>query len=459
LRVGQVPDLWKQAIVIPIFKKGKRDLVSNYRPVSLTSAICRVFERIISFHILNHLSFHNIICKEQFGFVKRKSCLTQLLLTFNDWFSLLERKVPFDCVYVDFRKAFDHVVHNKLLIKLESYGIRGNLLNWISNFLSERSQKVLIGESFSENVFVRSGVPQGSVLGPLLFALYINDLPGLIPKNVRIKIFADDVKLYCDDYSSLQKALDVICVWSNIWQLDIAIDKTFFLHFGGGNAVNNYLINGCEILRRSEVRDLGLHFDENLNFTAHIARISSLASIRVRQILRVFKSSDIVSYVSLYKTYVRPLLEYATEIFNPVQSSLVNMLERPQRFFTRVVLKRTNISPLSYLQRLDFLSLDSLEVRRAKQDLFTFFKCIYGIFDTEGFQLLPPRNLRPSRSHNIKFFQPRVVFSRYWFVNKSIPSWNSLPCVLDDVSSFRDFKNLLNSLSSDFFIRKSSIRA
>ena len=458
LRFGQIPNPWKEAIITPVFKKGRRDLVSNYRPVSLTSAVCRVFERIICFHILNHLNFHKLLCKEQFGFVKRKSCLTQLLLTFNDWFSMLKRKMSFDCVYIDFRKAFDHVIHRKLLIKLDSYGIKGDLLNWISSYLLGRSQKVLVGHSYSEKVPVTSGVPQGSVLGPLLFNIYINDLPLLMPDNVAIKLFADDVKLYCDDYFCLQNALNEIFLWSKIWQLEIAADKTFFLHFGSGNIVNTYSIGGCNILRRSDVRDLGLNFDDNLNFSVHVARIASLANNRARQILRVFRSLNVSSYIALYKTYVRPLLEYASEIFNPVSSSLINMLERPQRFFTRIVFKRASLPSVPYLQRLNYLSLDTLEFRRAKQDLITFFKCVYGISDTEGFQLLPPRNFRSSRNHNIRFFQQRIVCSRFWFVNRIIPVWNKLPAILDDVSSVNDFKNMLKLLRNEIILRESNLR-
>ena len=221
--------------VCPVFKKGSRDCAENYRPVCLTSAVCRLFEKIVSFHINNHLLRNNLISDKQFGFVSKKSCTTQLIMTVNDWFSNMESKICSDCIYIDFRKAFDSVSHRKSKKKLESYGIKGNLLRWLTKFSENRSQQVIIDGSLSTSYPVISGIAQGSCLGPLLFLLYINDLPEVVCNGIEVRMFADDVKMYNFgplDPDSLQLCLNKIAEWSEIWQLPIAENKTINLRIG-----------------------------------------------------------------------------------------------------------------------------------------------------------------------------------------------------------------------------------
>ena len=226
-------------------------------------------------NVLNtHLINNNLLSKEQFGFVSGRSTVTQLLVTINDWMYELDNDVSIDAAYMDFKKAFDTVPHQRLINKLKGYNINGNILNWISSFLTNRYQYVKINNSTSDKRKVSSGVPQGSVLGPTLFIYYINDLPNVV-ENINIKIFADDTKAYKgikneDDAKLLQKAIDEMFQWTQKWLLQFNKDKCKILHLGKNNPKYNYTIGEEEnkvTLSETELeKDLGVYIDPNLDF-------------------------------------------------------------------------------------------------------------------------------------------------------------------------------------------------
>ena len=191
---GQLPQDWKDGNITPIFKKGKRHIPGNYRPVSLTSIPCKMLERLVRNAIMEHMESNHLLNDVQHGFVPGRSCSTQLLTVLDDWTSALEDGDNLDAIYMDFAKAFDTVPHQRLLVKLKGYGIGGAVLQWIDAFLSGRRQRVVVNGSKSTWAKVTSGIPQGSVLGPLLFVCFINDMPSVVKSPVHL--FADDTKLY-----------------------------------------------------------------------------------------------------------------------------------------------------------------------------------------------------------------------------------------------------------------------
>ena len=229
---GKLPNDWLQALVTPIHKKSLKSDPANYRPISLTCILCKVMEHIIVSNIWKHLHKHDIILHFQHGFQSGLSCESQLIETVLDWMTALDNKTQTDAILLDFAKAFDKVPHKRLLSKLSSYGITSNTHNWITSFLSNRKQRVSVNGALSDITYVTSGVPQGSVLGPLLFLLYINDINENIQSSIRL--FADDSIIYRKinsniDHQILQTDLIQLEKWSDKWQMQFNISKCVHL--------------------------------------------------------------------------------------------------------------------------------------------------------------------------------------------------------------------------------------
>ena len=229
---GAIPLIWTSANVVPLFKKGNKEDPANYRPISLTCILCKVLEHIVASNLSDHFDKHNILYDLQHGFRQRRSCETQLIQLVDELSTNMTKGLQTDLVLLDFSKAFDKVNHLKLLYKLESHGVNQSTVLWIRNFLIGRTQKVILEGECSSEVPVTSGVPQGSVLGPLLFLLYINDLPDTITSQVRL--FADDTAVYLaianmQDCSTLQNDLDKLVKWELTWDMEFNPSKCFVL--------------------------------------------------------------------------------------------------------------------------------------------------------------------------------------------------------------------------------------
>ena len=235
LLTGELPSQWKQASISAIYKKGDKHQPNNYRPVSLTSVPCKVFESIIRTEIISHMMTNSLLNTCQYGFVERRSTTLQLLHTLEEWVRCIDNSDVIDVCYLDLMKAFDSVPHRRLIEKVHSYGIRGNILKWIVSFLTERNQCVRVNGETSTCQKVVSGVPQGSVLGPVLFVLYINDMPEIVTSN--IKLYADDAKLYRPvimprDEEALQGDIFKLEEWSSRWLLRFHPEKCTMMRVG-----------------------------------------------------------------------------------------------------------------------------------------------------------------------------------------------------------------------------------
>ena len=284
-------------------------------------------ERVINHDMLDFLRSKGILTQAQHGFLRKHSTSSNLLESLRDWSIALNRRQSVDVIYIDFRKAFDSVSHPKLIIKLVSAGISGNLLNWIKAFLTNRTQSVKVADSLSNKIMVTSGVPQGSVLGPTLFVIFINDIADiLIDLNVTMKLFADDVKMYSvvdlGISSDLLLACDRLMKWAETWQMDIAVQKCSVLRVT--NKINDlqiapqaYQLNNVPLPWGNDCRDLGVLIDGRLNFNSHISLIVHNAHVRAQLILRSFRSRNRELLTRAFTTYVRPLLEYCSSVWNP----------------------------------------------------------------------------------------------------------------------------------------------
>ena len=446
LTEGRLPNAWKVANVKPLHKKGAKNQVSNYRPVSLTAICCKIMEKIIRSEIIKYLEENDFLAKDQHGFRSGRSCSTQLLETLELWSGFIENGMTVDCIYLDFAKAFDKVPHGRLINKLEAYGFNGNLLNWVRDFLNDRKQRVVINGISSNMESVTSGIPQGSVLGPTLFVIFINDLPETV--KAYVKIFADDTKIFnainsSDDNVILQEDIDNLVNWSKKWQLPFNMEKSKLVQYGRNIMQHTYYIEGNEIENVQSEKDLGVTFDSSLRFTSHINNITNKANSRLGMIKRNFTnlSKDIV--LPLYKSLIRPILEYGSSIWNPKLKTDLIEIEKIQKRATKLI---RNISHMSYPERLRYLNLDSLNFRRRRCDMIQVYRIIRKIdnLDMSHFFELSQSN---TRGHRYKLKKPRVITTQrqHSFAMRIINDWNKLKDETVASTSINMFKTRLEN--------------
>ncbi len=379
--------------------------------------------------------------------------MSNLLESVSDYIFSIDERNNVDVVYIDLKKAFESVVHSKLFTKIARVGIGGDLLGWVVNYLIDRQQCTVISGICSPFRTVLSGVPQGSVLGPLLFIIFMNDLPDFLILNHSschppLKLFADDLKTYytinsLKDALYFQSFLNTICVWCNVWQLSLNTDKCELLHLGKTNLNFCYGLFGVLLPSPSRVRDLGVLIDSSLNFSDHIASIASRARSRCGIFFKSFISRDMHTMKKFFVTYVRPILEYGSEVWNPISQKDINTLESVQKYFTNKV---PDCSFLPYRQRLAILSLESLQHRRAISDI----TCIYSIV-TGGLNvsLIPHlTHIPPSitRGHNLKFYPPVMNLSHSGqnIISRTVARWNSLPSSVLNSTSRSSFRKRIS---------------
>ena len=265
---------------------------------------------------------NNLFCDEQHGFVPGRSCVTQLLCVMEMWTNSLNSREEIDCIYLDFQKAFDTVPHARLISKLKAYGMEGPLIRWITNFLSNRIQRVVVNNEMSTWSTISSGIPQGSVLGPTFFVVFINDIPDSI--NSTVNIFADDTKLFRsvtseEEHVVLQSDLDMLADWSETWQLKFNASKCKVLHIGQHDTNYEYYLGNSKLENTTMEKDLGVIMDGELKFHNHVAQAAKKASGVLAQIRRTMACHNETTITLLYKGIVRPLLEYVNVIWKPLK--------------------------------------------------------------------------------------------------------------------------------------------
>lgn len=449
---GVVPIDFKCANITPIFKKGNRNSPGNYRPVSITSVPCKILESVVRDEMLDHLERNKLLSDDQHGFTKNKSCLTNLLETLEEITSCLDNGEGVDVVFLDYRKAFDSVPHKRLIHKISRYGFGETFTRWITDFLSDRNQTVSIRGKFSQPAEVLSGVPQGSVLGPLLFLLYVNEIPEVIQGTA--KLFADDTKVF--DKASrkdvLQKDLDTLYKWSSKWLLKFNESKCKVMHVGRNNPRNDYKIGNVVLEKVSEERDLGVYLSDDLKPSVQCVEAAKKASSALGIIKRTFSSFEISSFALLYKTYVRCHMEYCVQAWSPYYRKDIDILEKIQRRATRMV---PELRHLSYKDRLKRLNLTSLEERRQRGDLIEAYKIISGKenVNCDKFFKMADSNNNITRGNSKKLYKPRLnkgILQRSKFFSiRVVNSWNQLPEEVISAKTVNSFKNRLDKYISN----------
>jgi hypothetical protein len=450
-----LPEDWKCSIISVIHKKGPKDIVSNYRPISLTCITCKILESIIRDHLMNHFIVNNLFSKKQFGFITGRSTVLQLLNVVDKWTQDLETGGQIDIVYTDFEKAFDKVPHKRLLSKLASYGVNFKLIKWIETFLCFRRYRVRINGKFSQCKVVGSGIPQGSVLGPLLFVIYINDLVQFCGTSGELFLFADDAKLFkhiqlMHDSYVLNKHCQELFDWSEKWLMKLNIDKCKVLTICHNNNFVDYKYSidtrnsgEVELERVYCMKDLGVTIDSELNFKDHIYDKIKKAYQMLGIINRNFNNMDRFSFLMLYKCMVRSQMEYANTVWSPYKDYLITDIERVQKRATKMV---KGLKNLSYKERLIILQLPTLKFRRIRGDMIEVYKILCGVYDVQICpSLLKSENTR-TRGNCLKLqtIRTRYDIRKYSFTNRIVKIWNSLPDAVIAADSVNCFKNKLD---------------
>lgn len=456
LNTGQIPSVYLQQTIVPIFKKGSKSSPENYRPVSLTSHIIKVFERVLRTKVVEFIESNNILSPNQHGFRSGKSCLTQLLNHFELILEILESGSNADVLYLDFAKAFDKVDHKILLQKIKSIGISGKIHEWITSFLSNRKQYVMVNGKKSRGEQVQSGVPQGTVLGPILFILYINDITEVI-RNSYIRIFADDSKLVkaiksLSDRDLLEVDLQSVIKWAGNNKMELNKLKFQLLQHGNKNELKlPYKIDqDVNVEKSTDVKDLGITISENLSFDKHIMNITNDAKKYAGWILRLIKSRDPEVVMLLYKTYVSPRLEYSSPLWSPHLVKHITKIESVQRTVTS---KIQGMEHLNYWERLQQLNMFSLQRRRERYQIIHIWKISQGIIPND----LDLKFYETSR-HGLKCRRPRYnPRSRYIstvkfnsFTSNGPALFNVTPVKIKAAKNLNSFKNKLQVFLKSF---------
>jgi hypothetical protein len=390
----EYPKRWKITKACPIFKNGDKANVENYRPIALIQTISKIFETIIYKKLIIHTA--PVISQNQHGFMPLRSTVTNLSYFAQDVVEALDKNVQVDTVYTDFAKAFDKVDHGILVKKLHSFGLLSQLLNLFTSYLSDRYQYVVHNSCSSYTYPVYSGVPQGSNLGPLLFLLFINDLPSEINFSKNL-LFADDLKLWREvrsesDCRLLQNDINNISEWSVKNKLLFNVNKCYTVSYHRkANPIHfTYTMASAILHSKTFIKDLGVTFDQKFNFIKHIQDITTSAWRSLGFVLRNSISfRNINSFIILYNSLVRSKLEYASLIWSPIYHTHKNQIEMIQKRFLRYLMfKQTGTYPLltPYKSLLCQLKFISLERRRSGVELLYVIKILNNkVFVSEDF--------------------------------------------------------------------------
>ena len=369
---GTVPACSKKANIIPIHKGKNRSIAKNYRPVALTSLIVKTFEKVIRTKLVSYFDEHNLFNDNQHGFRSARSCLSQLLSHFDRITRLLENGQAVDVIYLDFAKAFDKVDIGITLHKLKALGIRGPLCRWLHSFLTGRSQSVLVDGVKSEPRPVLSGVPQGSVLGPLLFLILIGDIDKDVAHSF-ISSFADDTRVghgisNPEDMKELQLDLEAVYRWATSNNMEFNSEKFEHIRYKTSKSKEHcetpYLSNiGSPITQKEHLRDLGVTISDDATFSHYIEEKINKMKSKIGWVLRTFRTRDSRPMLTLWKSLILSEHDYCSQLWNPQRKGSIQSLEVLQHVFIK---KIRNMANLSYWEQLSTLGLYSLQRRRER---------------------------------------------------------------------------------------------
>ena len=439
---GKFPQTFKHATVVPIHKKGSKYELSNYRPISLLNTFSKIFEKLMKKFLVNYLENKNILNQRQFGFRNGLSTFDALKTFSEDIYSNLNKKHSVLSIYIDFTKAFDTVKHDILLQKLHYYGIRGNIHNWFKDYLSQRTQSTKFFNSISPSLPIQYGVPQGSVLGPILFLLYINDIAHIFT-NLKTVLFADDSTLYVTGehpINLIHKAntdLQIFYTWCLSNRLTVNLNKTYFMLFSNKPTAllpPLLLSQNNTITRTNKHTLLGITFDDTLTFKYHIENLTLKLSRLVSMLHQVkeLMPKDILK--TLYNAHVLPHLNYCTPIWCNTYPTHLLPLIRLQKKIIRII---TNSDYFAHTQPLfkETGTLKVFDINKLQISVFMYKKI------KSNTHISLPHHTHFTRTHeNLRIPVPNLTIFQHSLSFTGPKTWNSIPNNIKTLPTTRSFK-------------------
>ena len=444
------PSEWKRANVTPLHKKSDKNIMNNYRPISLLSCVGKILEKIVFKHVFNYLRDHALITLCQSGFIPGDSTVNQLAQIYHLLYKALDEKKDMRIVFLDISKAFDKVWHDGIIFKLRAMGIDGHLLEWFKDYLRQRHQRVVIGSCSSEWGEIKAGVPQGSVLGPLLFLIYINDITSVVQCNIRL--FADDTTIFIDiddpqrTADILNTDLDAISNWAAQWLITFSPPKTESMTITLKDRrlqQPDLYMNDTRITEVDNHKHLGIIFSNDLSWDHHVQHIVAKAGERVDILSRLMYKVDRKTLQTMYFSFIRPKLEYADVVWSNVtegQSDIIEMVQKRAARITSGAIRGTK-TVIVYEE----LGWDSLRSRREQHKVLFLHKIIHGHSPQYLIDLMPETvNSRTEyylrNQSEITAFKTRLTSFYNSFFPSAVRAWNMLDPTLRSIQDHDNFK-------------------
>ena len=445
---GKLPDDFKRTNITPLFKKGDKLLASNYRPINMASIPGKILESIVKDALMTHLEENELLFNSQHGFRAKKSVATCLLAYLDKVTKSVDNGTPWVTFISDFAKAFDKVPFVNMLKKVYDHGVRGKLLQWITDWTKDRKQRVVLNGTESDWLDVISSVVQGSVLGPILFLIYINDLDVKVAEKapgINLFKFADDSKIGYqvrdwEEEEKFQQGINAIVEWCEENGMSLHPNKCCIMKFGSGNTNKVFTLLGNTLCESACEKDLGVYISNDLKSTEHVKSISSKAH-RVLSSLKRSVTYRGKVFIELYKTYVRPIVEASAVVWNPAKESDIKKIEGVQRRALRCV---KGFKELSYTERLTKSSMVTLKERRLKYDMVQAYRCLEnGDIKLEKVKERHIVNTRSAENENLVKEKCRTNVRQQYFSNRIVNDWNNLPLKIRSAENVHSFKRQL----------------